>query len=207
MRSWGYPCILIVSAILYSEMINSDTNLQDYLLEQQLMSKWERASAAVTPCGEISCILRQCAITKTTITKTTMINVTSTRLTTITPCPKEKNWILVHFPMGGGRQYLSPPCRKRNGQPLNTGTRKLRRTATLIILAIFTLHSEKYFSSYHIRVSSLQGQPSWTTAAELLVGLPSLFDNLSNNHCIIWKNRQTSGPKSYSYPPPPLLKA
>ena len=117
------------------------------------------------------------------------------------PPPKRKTWMLVHFPMGGG-QYVSPPCRKRNGQPLNTGTRKLRRTATLIILAIFTLHSEKYFTDYHIRVSSLQGQPSWTTAAGLLVGLPSLFDNLSNNHCIIWKNRQTSGPKSYSYPPP-----
>ena len=61
----------MVSAILYSEIINSTTSLQDYLLEQQLMRQWERASAAVTPCGEISCILRQCAITKTTITNTT----------------------------------------------------------------------------------------------------------------------------------------
>ena len=111
------------------------------------------------------------------------------------PLPKRKKLDPGSLPYGGGGQYLSPPpCRKRNGQPLNTGTRKLRRTATLIILAIFTLHSEKYFTDYHIRVSSLQGQPSWTTAAELLVGLPSLFDNLSNNHCIIWKNRQTSGP-------------
>ena len=39
MRSWGYPAILIVSAILYSEIMNSAINLQDYLLEQQLMRK------------------------------------------------------------------------------------------------------------------------------------------------------------------------
>ena len=34
-----YVAILIVSAILYSEIINSITNLQDYLLKQQLMRK------------------------------------------------------------------------------------------------------------------------------------------------------------------------
>ena len=34
-----YPAILMVSAVLYSEIIDSITSLQDYLLEQQLMRK------------------------------------------------------------------------------------------------------------------------------------------------------------------------
>ena len=38
-RSWRYQVILIVSAILYSEIIISITSLQDYLLELKLMWK------------------------------------------------------------------------------------------------------------------------------------------------------------------------
>ena len=71
---------MIVSAILYSEIINSITSLQDYLLVQQLMRK--SASAAVAPSGAILCILWQCAITKRTIAKTPIIKMTKSRLTT-----------------------------------------------------------------------------------------------------------------------------
>ena len=72
-----YPVILIVSAVLYSEIIDSITDEE------------MKASASVVLCGAILCILMQCAITEMTIIKTIRTRLT-TILTAITTLHSEK---------------------------------------------------------------------------------------------------------------------